>query len=294
MLTAWRDVLRVAAARDAIPVLVLPELTRSQRQVAEREGVNWVDFAGNARIEEPSLLVRLEGRRARVPRTRSGVNPFAERSLNLVRVLLVEPKRRWRQRELVTASGLSQSRASKVLTALDGLGLIRRSDDGALDVPHPEELLDAWADDYSYARQTIVPVHLTGDGMMLARTLSERLDDVDVIHWFTGLPAAWAYDQFARFRLVSVYVDADPALVAEHLGLRYAERGANIHLTAARDQRLEIGHSVVDRLRCVHTSQVYVDLLGLPERAAEAAEHLRPKDLHRGRRVSTKPQTAAG
>ena len=276
VLEAWRQLRDYAAAAGAVPVLVLPRLTPSLLELVDREGLNWVDLAGNARIDAPPMLIWVEGRRDPHPRLREGVNPFAGRSLNLVRVLFSDPKRRWRQKEVVAKSGLSQSRASKVLSALEDRGLVRRDDDGAFRVIDPGDLLDAWADASDYRRYEIVPVHLTGEGIALARDLDARLEEADIIHWFTGLPAAWAYDNFARFRLVSVFLSADPAIVARHLGLRHTDRGANVHLIAAGEQRLEIGQSQPNGLPCVQPAQVYVDLLGLPERAAEAAEHLRP------------------
>ena len=273
---AWRQLSAYAEAADAVPVLVVPRVTKSLRELADDEGLNWVDFAGNARIDADPVLVWIEGRPDLPTPVARGTNPFVGRSLNLVRALLDEPGRAWRQKELVARSRLSQPRASKVLAALQELELVRREEDSTFRVVDPFDVVDAWADTYTYRRQEIVPLHVTGEGIGLARNLAARFDEEAVIHWFTGLPAAWAYDHFARFRLVSVFVSADPVLVAEHLGLRHAERGANVHLLAAGEQRLEIGHRVADGLRCVHPAQAYVDLLGLPERATEAAEHLRP------------------
>lgn len=109
------------------------------------------------------------------------------------------------------------------------------------------------------------------EGVELARTLQDKLRAADVTHWFTGLPAAWAHDQFAAFRLVSVFVDGDPDRVARDLGLRTSTRGATIHLMASAGQKLEIGQADPAGLRCAHPTQVYLDLLGLPERAEEAA-----------------------
>ena len=62
----------------------------------------------------------MEGRKRVVtPRLAPSTDPFARRSANLVRLLLVEPDRPWRQKQLVGQWGLSQPRASKVLAALE-------------------------------------------------------------------------------------------------------------------------------------------------------------------------------
>ena len=251
-----------ALDRDVIPVVVVPHLPNSARDIVEEDRINWVDLAGNAHIAAPQLLVHIEGRRPSRVRLTTGVDPFAGRSANVVRQLLVEPERIWRQRELVDATAISQPQASKVLAALQDMALVRKAEDG-FRVVDRAGLLDAWADAYRYGRNDIVPVHLNGEGIGLARTLHERLRAADVQHWFTGLPAAWAYDGFARFRLVSVFVDADPDLVRRDADLHATGRGANVHLIARGDQRVEAGQAEAEAIPCVHPVQVYVDLLGL-------------------------------
>jgi DNA-binding transcriptional ArsR family regulator len=276
---AWKRLRAHANTLDAIPVVVVPHLTRSLREIAARDGINWVDLAGNATVQHPSLRVRIEGRKPSHRRVGPGVDPFSLRNADIARQLLVDPKRTWRQKDLVARTGISQPQASKVLRALQEMALVARDDDGSLRVDDASALLDAWADAYRYSRQRIVPAHLSGEGIELARDLHRRLRRAGHDHWFTGLPAAWAYDRFARFRLVSVFVAAEPEVIRQDLGLREAPRGANVHLIAAGGQRVDLGAAQPDRLPCAHPAQVYVDLLGLPERAHEAAEHLRPLAL---------------
>ena len=108
-----------------------------------------------------------------------------------------------------------------------------------------------------------------------ARDLGEQLRDADIEHAFTGLPAAWALDQFARFRLASVYVSGDPRDAADILGLRRDGKGANAQLIGPDDRGVFSGAHEVDGIRCVSPVQVYLDLSNLPERAAEAAEQMR-------------------
>ncbi len=284
LLRTWRG-LRARARQDgAVPVVVVPALSRSLRQVAEDRGINWVDLAGNAHIVDAGLLVHVVGRRPRRPRRAGGVDPFTPASANVVRQLMADPQRPWRQKQLVEATGLSQPQTSKVLGALRELSLVHIDEGGQIAVEDAGDLLDAWSDAYRYGRQRIVLAHMSGDGLELADAVHGRLRTAGVAHWFTGLPAAWAYDRFARFRLVSVFVAGDPEKACRESGLRETGRGANVHLIATGPQRVDIGATELDALPVVHPAQVYVDLLGLPERADEAAEHLRPLALQ-GRRA---------
>jgi hypothetical protein len=65
-----------------------------------------------------------------------------------------------------------------------------------------------------------------------------------------------------------------PALL-EQLDCREDPRGANLWLAVPNDAGVFHGAVEKDGIRCVHPVQVYLDLKFRPERATEAAEHLR-------------------
>jgi hypothetical protein len=190
----------------------------------------------------------------------------------------LDPARWWRQRDLVQVTGIDDGNVSRIVRRLDEELLLQRRG-RELRPQDPRLLLDAWSQDYRFDAHDILPGHLSGDGIEVARVLSQQLDDAEVHHAFTGLPAAWAIDQFARFRLTSVYVDADPRGVVDHLELRRPTRGSNVQLVGPNDVGVFDGEQVHDGLPCVSVVQTYLDLQHLPERAAEAGEHLRTRHL---------------
>ena len=65
----------------------------------------------------------------------------------------------------------------------------------------------------------------------------------------------------------------------EALGFREDERGANLWLVVPNDEGVFHGASDHDEVSCVHPVQAYLDLKAHPERASEAAEHLRAAQL---------------
>jgi hypothetical protein len=78
------------------------------------------------------------------------------------------------------------------------------------------------------------------------------------------------------FRVVTVFVDAPvTAELSASLGARRIESGANVWLVSPRDAGVFQGAQDVRDVRCVHPVQTCVDLAGHPERAVEAADHLR-------------------
>jgi hypothetical protein len=269
----------------AIFVLIVPFMSKAGADAADRAGLNWIDLSGNAHIRAENLHLRAQGRPNEFkPRGRPS-SPFAPKSARLARVLLLDPDRWWRQRDLVDATGLDDGNVSRIVRRLDEELLLERRD-RELRPRDPDLLLDAWAQDYRFDRHDTITGHLSGSGIELARSLADRIEKLEVHHAFTGLAAAWAIDPFVRFRLVTVYVDEDPRVVADHLTIRQEPKGANVQLVGPDDIGVFAGEQDRDGLRCVSAVQVYLDLLHLPERAEEAARHLRDRRLDwHGRRA---------
>lgn len=255
-------------------VLVVPYMTPAGARAADERRLNWIDLSGNAHLRDDQLHIWVQGHPNAFARRGRPSSAFAPKSSRIARILLLNPQHWWRQKELSERTDLDAGRVSRIVGRLADEQLLER--DGPLLRPRdPDLLLDAWADEYRFDRHDLISGHVTGAGVDLAHEVGDRLRHHGIDHAFTGLPAAYALDQFARFRLVSVYVDGDPRDAADSLDLRRNDRGANIQLIGPDDRGVFDGRIDADGLPCVARVQVYLDLLNLPERAAEAAEQLR-------------------
>jgi Transcriptional regulator, AbiEi antitoxin, Type IV TA system len=270
--------LKAFEGTGAIPVLVVPYMSKAGAETAERMDLNWIDLAGNAGIREEGLRVWVRGKPNELRTAGRPSSPFAPKSARVSRMLLLEPKRWWRQKDLVVATQLDDGNISRIVRRLDEEALLERRDK-ELRPRDPDLLLDAWAQEYRFDRHDAIAGHVSGSGIEVARNLAGDLSKRQIEHAFTGLPAAWAIDRFARFRLTTVYVDGDPRDVVEQLDVRQGSKGANVQILGPDDTGVFAGKQVRDDLRCVSTVQVYLDLLQLPERSTEAAQHLRDRHL---------------
>jgi hypothetical protein len=274
---AARHALAVAQEGD-LPVVIVPYMGDAGARAAAAEGVGWIDLSGNARLRDRDLFVRVEGRPNRYPSRGRPSSPFAPVSARLTRHLLQDPDRWWQQAELARATRLDDGRISKLVSRLDELELLAR-DGSHLRPRNPSVLLDAWAADYRFDSHDVMACHFTGSGLELAQDVAQRLAAVDIQYALTGLPAAWLLDGFAQFRLVSVFVDDDPRTVAEALAARVEPRGANLQLIGPNDSGVFVGAATIRGIDVVSPVQAYLDLLALPERAHDAAQHLRIERL---------------
>lgn len=268
-----------ASELDGVPLVVVPYMGEAGKRVAREIAVGWIDLSGNASLRAGDLVLQIEGRPNRYARPGRPSSPFSPVSARVTRLMLFDPSRWWRQAELAFAADMRDGQVSKVVRRLIEMELVERGQNRAVRPPNPDRLLEAWANDYDFKKHTIVHAHMSGSGPGLARNLAQELRQANVEFSLTGLPAAWLRDRFAQFRLVSVYVEKDPVAVGDQLEVRFEERGANVQFVLPNDPGVLAGSEAVDAVRCVSPVQNYLDLLGLPERAAEAAEYLRAEHL---------------
>jgi hypothetical protein len=274
VVAAAADRLAAFHLEDAVPLLVVPFMTPAGANAAADRKLNWIDLSGNAHLRDDDLYVLVGGRPNQFRSPGRPSSAFAPKSSRVARAMLLDPTRWWIQRDLAERTGLDPGRISRIVRRLDTDALLER-DGSRLRPRDPDLMLDAWAQDYRFDRHDVITGHLSGSGVELARELQERLRADKVDHAFTGLPAAWAIEGFARFRLVSAYVSGDPRDAADAVGMRRNEPGANVQLIGPNDPGVFDGRGTVNGLQCVSPVQVFLDLGHLPERAAEAAEQLR-------------------
>lgn len=272
---AARQAKSFAEQLDAVPVVTVPFMGESGARAVDEIGVSFVDLSGNAKLRGDGYFIHVTGRPNKYPERGRPSSPFTPASSRVARALLERPDHWWLRVELTDATRLASGQVSKVVARLLDEGLVEERDDRSLRPRDANQLLDAWASEYDIERGARIELgHVTGNGIALAHELDQRLRTGRIDHAFTGLPAAWLYDQFASFRLVTLFVDdLDEAVVATRM--REESRGANVQLISPRDEGVYYEAREIEGLRCVSPVQTYLDLLGLPERSDEAAGHLR-------------------
>ncbi len=275
----------VRLGRHCVPVVAVPYMGAVGKRICAEGGVSWIDLSGNAHLLAPGLALIVEGKPNKFTRRGRPSSALAPKSARIARLLLMEPARAFRQKELVRESGLDDGFVSRIVRRLDADHLIDRDERGAIRVRDPDLLLDAWREAYDFSKHRIVAGHITGKGEELIGRIAHRLDAVEINYAITGLAAAWLQMRYASFRLVTFFVDRLPGdEVASALGFHEEPSGANVWLVMPNDASVFFGATRRGRLRCVHPLQTYLDLRSQPERAPEVAEQLRHRFLRWGRR----------
>lgn len=280
-LLAARAAQAVAAARrqgpEFVPLLVVPFMSDVGRQVCKAASIHWFDLSGNAHIVAPGLRIIVDGRPNRFRAPGRPANIFAPKSARVVRWLLENDGRALTQREIARATDMTEGFVSRIASRLEDERYVVREPGGALRIKDPALLLDAWREAYRFDTHVLLKGHVAArSGDALARFVGDALVEGSVEHAATGLAAAWQMTHFAAFRVATFFLTESPSKeLRAGLGFREDERGANLWFVVPNDAGVFHGAETRGGLRCVHPVQAYIDLKAHPERATEAAEHLR-------------------
>ncbi len=268
--------------KKAIPLIVVPFMGSSGVIFCTENNLSWIDLSGNAHIRTQGILIHVEGRPNLFKTAGRPANVFAPKSSRIVRQLLIEPDKRYNQRDLSNITGLDEGNTSRIVRRLEKLNLIVRDNQGALSPLDPKQLLDAWSEAYKFSNHKIIKGHITArSGEELLHRISQSLAEEQIAYAITGLAGAWLINQFANFRLATVYLEDPPRIsLYDQLGFREGDRGANTWLVVPNDNGVFHGSSVYGKTKCVHPVQVYLDLKDHPERSKEASSMLLQENLN--------------
>lgn len=269
------------AGPNVIPLIAVPYMGDVGRSICNDAGVGFVDLSGNAMIQAPGLRIDVTGKPNRFIQRGRPSSVFAPKSSRVARLLLLDPKRWWRQTELSNEGKLGPGFVSKICARLELDHLIERDSNGALRPRDPTILLDGWKNEYDFRRHDVREGHVSArTGEDLAKRVLEATHEHGFTTALTGLPAAWLLAPFAGFRLVAVYVNKLPTQrLLDRLKWHEEKRGANLWLVRPNDEGVFHGAKTVKGMSCVSPVQAFLDLQAMPERSEEAAEHLRKERM---------------
>lgn len=277
---AWIARRRAAnAPHRAHAILAVERTTPALVALCEAHGIDWIDLAGNARVNGiPGLYVRAEGRPPLpAPRGRPR-NAFAPASSRVAHWFLLNPGATPTHGELAEATGIDKGQLSRVLATLQESQLVRR--EGRIyRAPNRDLLFAAWREGYEIPARTILKGGIASrSGPETARIISEALQRHGIEHVLGGLAAAWFLDGYASFRIATCYIAG--VLTEEFLEditFLPSNRAPNLWLHCEADRVAFMGAEEKDGLRLASPWFTAVDLTIHPERASDAAEHLRER-----------------
>lgn len=257
-----------------MPLLAARYIGSSARAWLEERGVSYVDATGNMHVllDRPAIYLRDRGA-DRDPWRGPGRPRGTLQGAPAARVVraLVDVAGPMAVPELIRQSGASTGATYRVVEFLEREALVRRDRRGPIIAVEWRRILERWSEDYGFRRSNIVHSYLSPRGLP---ALQEALRNAEGMRYaVTGSLAAHRLAPYAPAKLAMVYVD-DIGEVAEKLGLRPVDAGANVLIAQAKYDVVFDRLVQDDGLLYVAPSQAAVDLLTGPGRTPAEGQEL--------------------
>ncbi|WP_189257979.1 type IV toxin-antitoxin system AbiEi family antitoxin [Lentzea flava] len=260
-------------------VLAVPFVSPTTRAQLEQHGMGWFDLTGNLRLRLDRPAVFLDRKGAE----RSGFRDPSDRLLKTLRgpaaakvvLELAETELPVGVRELAERAHVGAATSARVLELLDREAVVVRSEDGAATSVRKRLLVERWVQDYRVMESNEVISTLDPRGLSHALKALSSLGTGVVV---TGSAAARAYlpdhvTPVSPMVSVSLYAE-DPIGLMKQIGLKKADRGANVLVMRPFDDVVHAKARLVDGINYASPAQVVADLLTGPGRSTEEAEQL--------------------
>jgi hypothetical protein len=261
-------------SKSLYPVIIAPFISEDGRKICKEEGVGFFDLSGNSFLALPGTYIETKGNPNRYPAERKLKSVFKGKSSRIPRIMLLNTNRLWTMRELANEASLSVGQVFKVITRLEELDVLMRTDQTAIQLNKPAALLDLWRAEYSYTFNEQFEYYSLSAIPEIEKSIAEECQRQNIRYALAMFSGAARIAPFTRYTKAFVYVD-DPSAIIEKLNLRKVESGSNVVLLKPYDDGVYYGLQNKDRLSITSTIQLYVDLFGYKGRGEEQAEFLR-------------------
>jgi hypothetical protein len=255
-------------------VFIAPYISSASAEICQQAGVGYLDLAGNCLISFDTFYIKRDGApNARVQR-RDLRSLYSSKSERILRVLLTRAKQIWKTEMLAKSAQVSFGQIANVKKLLADREWLAAGEAG-IRLSDPRVALDEWAKQYRFERNQVTGYYSLSPVAECESQLAELCQQRRGRYALTAFSGAARLAPAVRYQRVTAYVDGNPDALANRLGWKRVENGANIHLLTPYDEGVFFESQDVGGIQTVSPVQIYLDLQNQHSRAEEAAQAIR-------------------
>jgi hypothetical protein len=258
---------------DAYPMVAAPYISDDTARVCQKNGVGYIDLAGNLLLNFDQVYIERRNYPNPAIEKRQARSIFSPKASRVVRVMLSNPRRSWRVQELAKEAQVSLGLASRLKERLLDLEYAVEKENG-LAVSRPGDLLEQWANTYSFRRNKVYDYFSLDELKELERRLSQYCERRSIPYALTLFSGAALVAPYARYTRGFAYVGNSIQEIAGSLGLKEVSSGSNFSILEPYDAGVFYGSREIDSMNVVSDVQLYLDLVGFKGRGEESAKFL--------------------
>lgn len=260
--------------RNVYGVIGATFLSDESKNICIKEGLGYLDLAGNCRLQFNGIYIQIEGKPNPYPTTRPLKSLFSSKSTRALRVLLQNPKKSWQVTELAREANLSLGQTSNIKKRLLEFEWIEETGDAKFRLCAPEVLLNNWAENYSYRKNKTLSFYALDNQQDFEKRITEYSAQTNMGYAFTLTSGAARVAPFLRSNRTFVYIEKDIQTVVQEINLKTVSSGANVVFLEPYDEGVFYGCQKINGENVVSDIQLYLDLKSYKERGEEAADFI--------------------
>jgi hypothetical protein len=267
-----------SAFPEAYGVFMAPYISPESAEICAKEGIGFLDLAGNCRLAFGQVFIRRDGVRNPFGLRRDLRSLYAPKSTRILRVLLMRKSEGWKTQALADEAGVSLGLVANVKKLLRDREWVAEGDKG-FRLTNPQSVLTDWAGNYTYRKNTVRDFYSMKGTNEVEAAIAKGCRELDIPYALTGFSAARRVAPAVRGQRTQAYVSAISETLLERAELKEVPSGANVSLMIPYDEGVFYGAREVEGLRAVCPVQLYLDLKGYKGRGEEAAEAVWKQEL---------------
>ena len=256
---------------DAYGVFVAPYVSPEAAEICRKDGIGYLDLAGNCRLSFDQVFISREGFRNQFTQRRDLRSLYAPKATRVLRVLLMGKSTWWKTQALADEAGVSIGQVANVKKNLRDREWVAEGKEG-FRLASPQALLREWAQNYTYRKNTVRDFYAMAETDQVEAVIAKACRELGIEYAFTGFSAARRIAPAVRGQRAMAYVGTISETLLKRAGLKEVSSGANVSLLVPYDEGVYYMANEVDSMRTVCPIQLYLDLKGYKGRGDEAAE----------------------
>ena len=263
----------LARIEDAYGVVAAPYITNDTARLCKENGVGYIDLAGNCFLNFDQVYIEQRNYPNSTRENRPLRSLFTPKASRLLRVMLANPGRSWQVQELAKEANISFGLAFKIKERLLDLEYTRK-DNKHVRLNRPGDLLDKWANNYSFRKNRMYDYFSFEEPKEIERRLAAYCQEREIPYALTLFSGAALVAPFARYTRGFAYVGKGIQSLAESVGLKEVPSGPNFSILEPYDDGVFYGSRKIDGLEVACDVQLYLDLVGYRGRGEESAKFI--------------------
>jgi len=255
-------------------VICAPYLSEDSVRICRGENFGYMDLAGNCFINFEGIYISVEGKPNPYPNKRRLKSILSTKSTRALRVLLNSEKEAWFVKDLAREADISMGLASNIKKRLMEYEYIeeRKTETGPeFYLKKPRELLEYWADSYSYKKNDMVNYYTLEDIRKFETEFRNYCNKNNILYAFTLTSGSARVAPTLRYNRGFAYLEKGLEDIENSLNIKKVETGSNFSLLIPYDGGIFNGLQNINGQNVVSNIQLYLDLINYKGRGEEAA-----------------------